>query len=221
MIVSMARSGTQLLSGLLGSHPGIITHGEVLNILTDETCDDFALVERCYRQIDQLRHAAVGITVLAEQFGFRPLTFVNLLSLPDMHVIVLERCDQLSRVRSMLQADETSRWEVDSPPPQALPAVRMEPAGTLRLLREATVFYDQLSQITAVPVAWVTYEELREDRDRVLETLWSFLGVESPGSTPAPTYRQESRSLVETVTNIDEIREYLDGTGYEHLLIEM
>ena len=217
----MARSGTQLLSGLLGAHPGVISHGEVLNLLTDQTADDFALVERYYRQIDQLRRTAVGITVLSEQFGFRPLTFANLLALPNMHVIVLERRDQLNRVRSMLQADETARWEVDAPPPEALPAVRMEPAGTLRMLREATVFYDQLRQITTVPVAWVTYEELCENRDSVLEAIWWFLGVESPGSIPAPTFRQESRSLTETVTNLDEIREYLVGTGYEHLLKEV
>lgn len=219
MIASMARSGTQLLSALLGSHPDIVTHGEVLNRFDDEIWDDATIVERCYRQSDQLRQAAVGITVLCEQFGFRPLTFPNLLAVPNMHVIVLERRDQLSRLRSMLQADTTSRWEVDARPPKDLPAVRMPPADTLQALRQATLFHDQLRQI-AVPLVWVTYEELCENQACVLGAIWSFLGVASPGSISAPTFRQECRSLAETVKNLDEVRECLVGTRYEHSLKE-
>src|SRR5512139_4303737 len=103
VILAMPRSGTQLLASLLRAHPDVIAHGEMLNYI-DENVDDTTLIEICYRQLDQLNKKAVGITIVTGQFNHRPLTIPNLLAVPDMHVIVIERRDQLSRIRSLYQA---------------------------------------------------------------------------------------------------------------------
>lgn len=217
IILAMPRSGTQLLASLLRAHPDVIAHGEMLNYI-DENIDDTTLIEICYRQLEQLNKKAVGITIVTGQFNHRPLTIPNLLAVPDMHVIVIERRDQLSRIRSLYQASHVWHWDC-STPAEDLPTVTLPPQIVHDYLRSATIFHNQMRTIPNW-LAWITYEELITNQDKVMDALWAFLRIESPGPVPASTFRQEYRPLSETVANLDEIATELAGTRYEQLLPE-
>ena len=213
IILSLPRSGTQMLSSLLRSHPDVIAHGEVFNGNDIRSHDD--LVWRCWRQPDHVRASAVGATLMMQDFAPFPFLMNHLLALRDMRVIVLERGNQLERIRSVLQAGDTWNWDVDMPPAGDRDAVTLPVRYTLRLLQGAATWHRQLGAITN-PLLWLYYEDLVADPDWFMACVWKFLGV-NDFHAHTSTYRQESRPLCETVANFEEISEALRDTEFHYM----
>lgn len=209
LILSLPRSGTQLLTAHLNCCRDVHAHGEVLNqIDTSVSTDD--IVWRCWQNTP--RYRAVGATILHEQLTPRPLMLTSLLAIHNMRVIVLERGNQLERIRSTVQAGTVWDWSVDHPP-KNLPTINLHPGRTLRELKTATLFYKDLTAIRN-PVLWLYYEDLAADPSS-MDRVWQFLDVPNPGPTlNTGTYKQESRPLAETVANWDDIKTHLAGTRY-------
>lgn len=215
LILSMARSGTQMLSTLLAQHPDVTCHGEVLNPFTD--IDDTAISHLLWRRPEHAGQKAVGVTLMPGHLTYRPFTLYNLLRTPNIHVIVLERANQLERLRSQTQAEQIYRWDVLTPADD-LPAVTLNPDDTLISLQQASLWHQQLAGIPNW-MMWLYYEDLINDPDRIMQAVWSFLDVPQ-NPVAVTTYQQEHRSLTETVSNCDDITKTLAGTRYEWMLGE-
>lgn len=214
----MPRSGTQLLTGLLRQHPLILEHGEMLATL-DETLDDQELIARSWGPTCHPPGTHVGITVMMGHFACRPLTLSTLLELPGMSVIVLERRDQLGRLRSMEQAAAVWNWGCDTAPAQPLPQVVLHPIETHRWLQAATIWHWQMRHQIRNRMVWLYYEDLVADHNKVMEQLFEFLNV-APCPLNVATVKQETRPLAETVTNYAELAAYLATTNFRHVLDE-
>lgn len=212
LILSLPRSGTQLLTAHLNQHPDIHAHGEILNqIDPDTTTAD--IMWRCWMHNPDSK-AALGATILHEQLTPRPLLLNNLLAIHNMHIIVLERANQLERIRSAVQAATMWDWSIDHPP-QPKPAIELHPGKTLRELKTALLWHRELCTITN-PVLWLYYEQLAEAPATTLTPVWEFLHLTNPGPTlDTGTWKQEPRPLSDTVDNWDEIATMLAGTRWE------
>lgn len=213
LLLSMARSGTQMLSGLLNQHPDVITHGEVLNPFTD--IDDATISHLLWRRPEHAPMGAVGATLMPDHLTHRPFTLYNLLRTPNIHVIVLERANQLERLRSQTQAEYVHRWDVLAPSDD-LPAVELDPDATLTALQQASLWHRHLAGIPN-HMMWLYYEDLISNPARIMGAAWSFLGVPAHPVT-VTTWRQEHRPLVDTITNYDDLAKTLAGTRYEWML---
>src|SRR5690606_27271948 len=77
--------------------------------------------------------------------------------------------------------------------------------------------YVQRLQLPTLPIA---YEELLVDRDAVLASVFSFLGVE-PHPVTEKTMKHTRDDLREVVTNFDELRESVAGTPYATMFDEV
>lgn len=215
VVVTMARSGSHRLQYLLNAHPRVKMRGELLN-QTFETCSDAELIAAAFRARPGMK--AVGFKMLHLQLMGRPFTLPSLLAVPGLKVIVLQRLDQIGRLRSEAQATTTDYWAVTAL--RRLPTpVRLDPWWTLQWLRVADAFHKQLAEhVPPERRAWITYEQLMANQDATLRQVWAALGVTSPGPLAPVTYRQEHRPLADTVTNLDELRAVLSGTRYRDLL---
>lgn len=209
VVLTMARSGSHHLRYLLNLHPQVKMRGELINA-TFETVTDADIVAGGFKVAHHMRGRvrAVGFTLFCEQIAGRPFTLTRLLTVPNMHVIVLERVHQLERLRSKAQAIAVDYWAVDKPP-GVLPAVTLDFFDTLYWLQVARAYHNQLRGIPNH--LWMTYEELTGDRDAALERVWTYLGVDPFTPPPHVSYRQEDRTLAETVTNLDELQAWLTG----------
>jgi LPS sulfotransferase NodH len=233
-ILSMARSGSTHLVELLNKHPDVASNGEILN---DDDASGWKASDRRRLDDDQLIRAAftdfpvrghkrsvqaVGCKLLDDQLRGRPSTLTALAQLPSMRFIVLERQNQFECMRSIAQAALTGQWfaiESEHSCGQ-LPRARIDPRECLARFQSATDFYSGLKKLLGREVAWVYYEELRDQRDHILQSLWRFLSVDRPEYFESPLKRQESRSLADSVTNFDELGAHFAGTRYEHYLFE-
>lgn len=218
IVLTMDRSGSKHLLYLLRAHPQIKMRAEILN-KTFETLTDAELIANAFRVPAARRQnvAAAGFKVLHEQIAGRPFTLTRLLAVPHLKVIVLERRNQLERLRSEIQAAARGNWSVLSSPTVEHPAVHLPPGHVVYWLRVAQAFYTQLTEIPTKQRIWLYYEDLIADQDAVMEPVWTFLGVRSPGPLQVATYRQEARPLADTVANLDELRAALAGTPYAAL----
>lgn len=210
IVLTMARSGSHHLQYLLNLHAQIKMRGELLN-QTFETETDEHLIGRAFN--GRRRYAAVGWKILQGQIAGRPLTLARLIeTTPGLKLIVLERRNQLERLRSEAQADLTRRWAVDAPPPEQLPAVTLNPPHVHYWLRTADAWHRQLRELNPL---WITYEDLMADQTAAMAPAWPYLGVDDPGPLDAQTYRQEHRPLDATITNLPELQQFLADTPYQ------
>lgn len=218
IVLTMGRSGSKHLLYLLKAHPQIRMRGEILNKVF-ETLSDEELLANAFRVPTARRRntAAAGFKILHEQIAGRPFTLTRLLAVPDMRVIVLQSRNQIERLRSEIQAAAAGNWSVLSSPTVEHPMVYLPPGHVVYWLRVAQAFYKQLTEIPAGRRIWLCYEDLIADQDAVMEPVWEFLGVRSPGPLRVATYRQESRPLADTVANLAELRTALEGTPYAAL----
>jgi len=207
VMVTMARSGSHHLQFSLNLHPHVKARKELLN-KTFERMTDAELIRTGFSAKPPAK--AVGFKLLHEQIAGRPWTLTRLLD-AGAKVIVLERRNQVERLRSDAQAHVTGRWEVHTPPPR-LPAVSLDPQLTLWWMRTAEAFHRQLREIDPERLLWLTYENFD------ISPVWPFLGVKDPGPLDPGTVRQEDRPLIETLTNHAEVAGLLAGTPYAWML---
>lgn len=202
VVLSMARSGTQMFSSLLRCHPSVGHYGEVLHGRAT-TYPDSELVSLLTDPVPgwmlppaPANPSVVGFKLLAHQVAGRPLTVSRVLQVPGIRVVVLERKDQIARLRSDAQARVTGRWDCATAP-GPLPDVALDPAWTSWWCDVARAWHTQLAEVAD---CWVTYEGLCRDPQGELDRVFACLGVGSVPVAPG-TVRQEPRPTTVTVTN--------------------
>jgi len=232
LILSTIRTGSTHLTRLLNEHPGIVCNGEVWN---DQDPDynwpgpppkstaemiQAAYVDYPIRGALKLGIDAVGCKVDDMSLFGERTRLAELLALPGMRCIVLQRRNQFESLRSMLQAWETSEWQRQTgEAPAVLPPVTISPPRALAFFERTERFYGKVSVlIPPEQRMWVDYDDLVSRQEQVLGQVWQFLGVDHYTGVGAQLQRQESRPLRETVTNYSELQLLFEYTEYASFL---
>jgi LPS sulfotransferase NodH len=229
VILTEARSGSNLLVSLLDSHPNISCHSEVFHRKAVFAKPPLRNVTVAWRDahIDETLQtvfsapsretdiAAAGFKLF---YYHKPRLLLRLAADSDVRVIVLRRKDKLAQYASRKISLRTGYWRAQVPARDAQrvvvyrPADEPEPARVeYRVLEHLghTLFSGfchfaalRVLALYRSPVLLVTYEDLAADRDRELGRVQEFLGVQST-ATLTTMQRQNPISTLARFSNPD------------------
>ena len=216
VIVSQARSGSNLLVSLLGSHPHVEASGELLKRL--HGADVATRVAEIYGPKPR-RIRAAGFKC----FYYHPLDdraapmWERLLEVPDLHLVHLQRRNVLRTVTSRKLASLTGAWLARGAEARAGVATKPTITFTPEELRTA---FEQCDRWVAEcelrtgdrPLHEVAYEDLASD-PACIEGVMRFLAVEPrPGHTRL--LRQNPEPLSQLIEDFDGLRRAFEGTRW-------
>ena len=228
VIISMARTGSNLLSTLLGSHPHIFVHGELFKKNRDIGPllgnYDFAGMEQrlgrdllAYRDENPLEFLDEVLKVDRPCVGFK--LFINhsdlildyVLSSPDYKVIVLERTNRLASFSSVAIALETKVTHSKGDP--ITRTIEFDANEFLRLRGYVDKCYQSLRDRTVgrPGTIWTHYDELHSPdlHRRLLE----FLGLDPQVPLTSPLVKQNPASPLSRFTNPETVLGVLGDIG--------
>lgn len=224
VIVTVGRSGSQLLSDLLGSHPEIVCDGEIL-------AADPAWPRLCVaaRTAEAARHGAevYGWKLLIGHLGdpvesSGPARFVSALARRGTRFILLEREDHLQQSISWYRAHATRyhhhRGEEGEFAPQEIDPDLLLRATAVNA--EATAWLRQA--VSPFPHLRLIYEhDLFDpvDRRRTLDQVCRFIGVE-PAPMSSDLVRVSPRRTREMVTNWPAIAAAFELSAFARFVAE-
>ncbi|NLF65487.1 MAG: hypothetical protein GX579_12905 [Chloroflexi bacterium] len=228
VILFIERDGSTYMTSMLASHPAIEMVYERFSVMVlrgDGAAEQLAWAREYFTAPLIGRRAAMGFkTKLVDVLD--PNGFATLLHEKGCHIIRMQRRNTVKAVVSRINArrlyEATGKWNLYDQSDRVPPAV-IDPAEFHQYLQEreqdeqALDDYVQRLQLPTLPIA---YEELLLDRDGVLASVFSFLGVE-PHPVTAKTMKHTRDDLREAVTNFDELRESVAGTPYAAMFDEV
>lgn len=229
VVLSSGRSGSNLLSSLMKSHPKITQHGEIFGEYQLES----RVVRRRIKQVGACAYLdrrlsrmtterAAGVKILYNNLEARygevrgaPGTeklLDHIAARRDLRVIHLVREDKAALLISNRLANELQRWTGGGYGDQTI-TIPVDWA------REQIAYLESWNaRITAaIPpdrLLAMTYEALAADPPTEMSSVFSFIGVEAAPVSTAMS-KQNRRSKFEVVENIDELREAFGGTAHE------
>ena len=229
-VLCVRRTGSNLLCGLLNSHPAILCHAELFNeeriffaqgpppqTWTDlddiprRSADPQAFLQHIWAR--ELGHAAVGFKLLDSQ---EPRLTAPLLSDPGLVRILLERRSRLRTYVSWLRAAQTGRCVAHGY--DGLQVV-IRPQAMLDFINFYNRYYaavrDYMRQ-RGQPWLDVFYEDLVADPAGQLQPVLGALGVDpAPGLLQVVHRRQSRDRLRDSIANYDKIAYMLRGSVLE------
>jgi hypothetical protein len=201
-VAGAERTGSNLLVGMLVTHPGVDASGEIYNPrMMDDGVIDTALPPEidakelvalrakdpvaCHLRLMEIaRHGGRDIA------GFKLLYFHgmidnriidHLVSLPRQKVVHLLRSDRLARFLSHVRADLSDTWWVakaDAPPPKPEP-VELDPTQALYDFEMNRIYEERFDATFAgVETMRINYEAMCRDLDVTARKVLDFLGAE-------------------------------------------
>jgi LPS sulfotransferase NodH len=234
VILATQRSGSNLLSSLLNSHPDCICHHELFN-------------DEHIRLALDLRDKAIPLPTI-EQRDEQPITFLNqmlsqfagkcatglkmtdrqhpgmfdyLLGNRAFKKVILRRRNTLKELVSNKIADKLNQWEVYDA--RALqhqrPAVDVQMADLLQRIdanRQHFAAIEQTLNESGQRYFCCEYEHIVQEgpQDQLLE----FLGLQTNVTLSSPSVKQNDRCLPELISNFKQLQQQLKGSPYEWLL---
>jgi LPS sulfotransferase NodH len=216
VIVSRARSGSNLLVSLLGSHPQIDARGELLKRLHDTPVDE-RLAQIYGRKPRRIR--AVGFKC----FYYHPLddrqapVWPHLAAIEQLHVVHLRRRNALRTLTSRRLAELTGEWVDHRPDDEARastkPKVRFDTATLRAELEQDEAWATACRQrFAGHPVLEVVYEDLIAPSG-THEDLLAFLGV-APHPLRTTLRRQNPEPLSALIEGFDDLRTHFEDTPW-------
>ncbi len=230
IVLGRSRVGSNLLRGLLNSHSQIETFGEIFRDVTALDWDHMGYFQSPQTVVALQKTPAAFIdTLLFGKFpryvkavGFKIFYYHAengnvwdyLTEQKDLRVIHLKRKNILRTHLSRQKAAITDEWINTSQ--------TTERPTTFRLNYEACL--DDFCQTRAWervcddrfrhhPVLEIFYENLASDRERDLNRIQEFLGVDYEPVQPT-TYRQSQKSLTAVIENYAELKKKFNGTPW-------
>lgn len=239
ILLSHARSGTNMLNSALEGHPGILMYGEALHPNkiflkvgmpewdTDEAWKAWRnaypvpfVRDVIYRGCDE-ETAAVGFKIFPEHLDRQPgmeVLWDWLAGEKDIAVISLHRTDLLSYFLSLEVARRAGKWLLDPGATRPSEAISIDAERAEEAFERRVRYRTQIRERFAHhPFMELTYEDLTRDTGAALTRVQSFLGVEPLALAPA-TLKQEIRPLREAISNYDELARRWRGTRWESVL---
>ncbi len=231
-VLATPRSGSNMLCGMLGSHPLILCHHEIFNpkgvrLALELRDSDFSLGSVDDREqapldfldrvwANDLGHPCVGFKLTHRQ---NEAVYRHVLTDASIAKIVLRRRNRLKIYVSRRISEQLAEWEVYRP--EDLTRERPRVKVDVRQLRNEAAFDDAYYAeiVTAMETnghKWLEthYEDLLSggEQNRIL----GFLGVPVPASgLEIRSVKQNSRDLRELILNYDELAAALAGSEFE------
>ena len=226
LILTRSRSGSNLLTRTLQSHPHVIAQGEVLrtsNPLPEHVEDD---------PVESVRRVYIPHPQHVQAIGFKLFYTHNddgrheawkwlRTQYPALKIIHLTRENRLRVRLSYLIGRETGKWIKTKP----IVGERQLPTRVYLNLSE---WYEQMRSVDAARDAAVsffeghdmldvTYADLTKNWGETTKRIQTFLGV-APRTLKQRTIKQNPYRLSELITNYDEVDAALAGSDYEWML---
>ena len=232
VIVGQGRSGTNLVRGLLNSHPAVIAHGELFRDYEHPAPGMPRLLQsgRSWR----MKHAdpgafiddvvfrrfppsirAVGFKLFANQAreGSWSSVWDRLAADTGLRVVHTVRRDRLAVLASLRLAEESDQW-VNS---TSTGTVTLSPSEVSEFVAAADAADDALRErFLRHERLEVVYEDLLSRVDETLVDLQRFIGV-PPTALQASTTRQSGRPVAETIVNYDALERHFADTPLAYL----
>lgn len=221
VIVSIGRSGSELLVSLLDSHPAIRCESEILFIR--RALPTAFLLSRSLAARLTGAHA-YGFKLLTHQAGLQdhhdPAGYLRRLHQRGFRFIVLERHDWLQQAISSMRASATQHHfrEAD---PAVFSTMRVDPMAVLAglyLIEDAIKFVR--SALADIPQLTLVYEDdlaEPEAQQRTVDRICAYLGLATaPVQTDLVKHAPASTSA--QVENFEELAAALSGTRYAEYL---
>jgi LPS sulfotransferase NodH len=232
VIFAAPRTGSNLLCGLLNSHPNIVCHHGLFNpdgvhYALDHRDGSLDFGSRGERDrdpavfLDQVWRNALGMAAVGFKFnhGEDDLALQLLIRDPLVRKILLSRGNRVRAYVSALEAAATGQWESYGVADviRGRQAVHVDPAGLWKYVNASDDFYASLREslsTTRQSFFSVDYESLGSPVE--MGKLLRFLDMGACRLTlTAPSYKRGSQDLNDLVVNFAELAAALRGSALE------
>ena len=242
VVLTQARTGSNMLVSMLDNHPEIRCRGEVFNprsafgyenwqrktplrqiankYMRDYSVEKYLDSLFLLRPEDNIR--AVGFKVIYPGQFDRWSNFRYYWRTYDFKIISLIRHNLLRKYLSSRIANLEDAWSAQEHRGRSV-SVKIDVGDLKRVIARMDTIYRLIDTLTVeFQGIQVSYEALFSNRESVMGTLFKFLGIkefETDGLEPR-TVKQNPERLDELIENYDEVCSALHNTQYEWFLEE-
>jgi LPS sulfotransferase NodH len=241
VILFVARTGSNLLAGMLDTHPQILCHHELfpsgpaphrsLSVREGKLALDLGTAEERDRDpigfLSRMYKLNAGAKAVGFKMGLSDPNVGVLLALilnRSIRKVVLRRENWLQVYTSALIAEQTHtfiRFEGDAKTPEpASQGVIVDADKFIVYVRKRQLAYRGLrglAQLTSQQFFEISYEQIKDSA--VIGRLLEFLGVEADAQLRERTVKQNPPRLQDRISNYEELSRRLQGTRYEQYLV--
>jgi LPS sulfotransferase NodH len=214
VVVSRARTGSNLLISLLNSHPQVDARGEMFRRMKGQSVE--STLDQVFRRRPR-RIAAVGFKI----FYYHPLddhhshVWDSLRDMDDLYVLHLKRHNVLRTVTSRKLAGGTDIWldKGRGAGAKEKPAVRFSAQGLEEAFEQNEAWEaDCDERFRNHEMMEIFYEDLVSGRE-VLDHIAGFLGVR-PHAMSTSLRQQNPEELAALIANFEELRLHFQGSRW-------
>ena len=214
VVVSRARTGSNLLISLLNSHPRVDARGELFRRMNGQSVE--SRLDGVFRRRPR-RIEAVGFKI----FYYHPLddhhskVWDRLCAIDDLYVLHLKRRNVLRTLTSRKLAGSTDIWldRGRGGSAKAKPTVRFSVRGLEAAFEQNEAWEGSCDErFRDHEMMEIYYEELVNGRD-VPEHIAHFLGVR-PHAMSTALRQQNPEPLAALISNFDELRLHFQGSRW-------
>jgi LPS sulfotransferase NodH len=236
IVLGRSRVGSNLLRGLLNSHPEIAVFGELFQnpevfdwalpghikstrVLRTRQNDPVRFIENLVFHRFPKQINAVGFKIFyyhAQTDNWKPV-WTYLKDDKDIRVIHIKRRNLLKTHLSRKKAVLSGAWvSTDKNRPTGNPgSIHLDYHECLEDFQQTRNWENQYDDLFRNhPICEVIHEDLAADKQKVMTEVQKFLGV-TPHPVEQQTYRQARSTLPDTIANFDEIKSRFQGTQWE------
>lgn len=244
IILARSRTGSNLLWGLLDSHPNALVFQELFRNPMHQAGGPAGghgrrklrdVVQWNLMQRDPVRFlesrifmgqseriAAVGFKIFyyhARSSAWQPV-WNYLVGRRDLHVIHVKRANILRTHLSRKRAVLTQNWVDMEGQPAAAPRLTLDYEECLHDFEQTRQWEQEHDQLFANhPLHEVIYEDLAADLQQMTNRVQAFLGLPHLALTPK-THRQSRECLANAIANYAELRARFAGSPWSHFFDE-
>jgi len=229
IVTALGRDGSSWLGGLIQDHPTVKVRWDGELLMMDGSIKPTSgikaaviLDEKTYNKNNSCVASGLKLT---PWMLWRPpkdrfpvasgvVDYLRALT-PTLRVIHLERRNYLRSYVSRKVAGETGIWQIRSKEKSHYrrPQVKITRQELLNRVRYRKDSYANLRKLFANhPSLSVTYEDLRQGRDKTLRGVYQFLGLDSGSLPENALQKQEYRSLRESISDYDQLKKSFIGS---------
>lgn len=227
VILFVERDGSTFMTSLLQEHPDIQAVYERFAVMKQKeqsAQEQLAWAKDYWTPPFVGKKGAYGFKTKLVDVLDKP-GFVQLLQEKQVKIIHMQRQNRIKAVVSRINArrlyEATGNWNLykdsDRRPPMTIDIDEFK--AFVREREEADAALTAFVNDLQLPTEAVVYEQLAQDKNRVLKRIFPFLGVRFRPSE-GKTKKHTSDDLREVITNFDELQAAYAGTPYEAMFTE-
>lgn len=220
IIVSHARSGSNLLFNSLNSHPNIITEHEIFAAHNRKIGENFHLILNQLFKKTSENIEAVGCKIF--YYHLNQDEWQELVKIPELKIIHLKRKNRLSTIVSMKVAFKTDQWGMNNESQKidvSQKKVHLNHEYLKQSFENIDSWENDIKNIFAQHQSQdIYYEDLVSQSEKTLDNLFDFLNVNriSKEQIKMKLKKQNPEPLSELIQNYQELNEKFHNTPWEH-----